>query len=174
MNAAPEFSRPIRLVRLGKGPLRQETVADSDERAALVRRLDLVALDRLSAVVELARQSDGTVLLTAAFSADFVQSCVVTGDPVAGTLSENFMLRYGSVEHEPETGAEENEPAFEPLSGDVIDIGEAVAQELALALPPFPRIPGVSVETELGADAKSAREPGPFSNLAHPFGRGDG
>ena len=174
MNAAPEFSRPIRLVRIRKGPLRQEIVADSGERATLARRLDLVALDRLSAVVELARQSDGTVLLTAAFSADFVQSCVVTGDPVAGTVSDNLMLRYGSAEQEPETSAEENEPAFEPLSGDVIDIGEAVAQELALALPPFPRIPGVSVESELGADAEPAREPGPFADLARPLGRGDG
>lgn len=173
MSSVPEFSRPIRLVRFGREPLRQEIAADAAERGALAQRLDLVALDRLSAVVALARQSDRTVLLTAAFSADFVQSCVVTGDPVAGTVSDNFMLRYGSAEQEPETSVEESEPAFEPLSGDVIDIGEAVAQELALALPPFPRIPGVSVETELGADAEPAREPGPFADLAHSLGRGD-
>ena len=39
--------------------------------------------------------------------------------------------------------------AFEPIAGTVIDAGEAVSQQFALALPPFPRIPGASVEAEM-------------------------
>lgn len=174
MSGKPEFSRLVPLTRLGKEPLRQEIAANTEECTALARRLDLVALDRLSAEVELARQSDGTILLTASFSAEFAQSCVVTLDPVAGSVSETFALRYGPPEWEPEGGGDEDEPAFEPLSDEVIDIGEAVAQELALALPPFPRIEGVSVESEIGPAAASEAEPGPFAALARLAGRRDG
>lgn len=170
----PEFSRPVSLARLGREPLRQEIAANAEECAALARRLDLVSLDRLSAIVELARQGDGTILLTASFAADFVQSCVVTLDPVPGAVAETFALRYGPPEWEPETGGEDDEPAFEPLSGNAIDIGEAVAQELALALPPFPRVAGTSIETEFGADAEERREPGLFAGLARLVGRGTG
>jgi uncharacterized metal-binding protein YceD (DUF177 family) len=173
MIGTPEFSRPVALARLGKEPLRQEIAANAEERAALARRLDLITLDRLSAVVELARQGDGTILLTASFSADFAQSCVVTLDPVAGEVVENFALRYGRPESETERGGEEEEPAFEPLSADFIDMGEAVAQELALALPPFPRIEGVSVETELGSEAALEPVRGPFAGLSGLLRRQD-
>lgn len=167
MTGASEFSRLVAVVRMGREPLRQRIVASPEERAALARRLDLVRLDRLSAVVELARHGDGTILLTAEFAAAFEQSCVVTLDPVPGTIEESFALRYGPPEWEIEVAAEEEEPAFEPLNGDTIDIGEAVAQELALALPPFPRASGVSVETELGPQTMdSGEDAGPFAGLA--------
>ncbi|HEX3537915.1 MAG TPA: DUF177 domain-containing protein [Stellaceae bacterium] len=169
---APEFSRPVSLTRLGKEPLCQEIAANAEERVALARRLDLVSLDRLSATVDLAPQRDRTILLTASFAAEFVQSCVVTLDPVGGAIAENFSLRYGPPGWESEIAGDEDEPAFEPLSGTTIDIGEAVAQELALALPPFPRVPGTSVETELGGDAEARREPGPFAGLVRLVGRG--
>ena len=81
-------------------------------------------------------------------------------------------MRYGPPEGEPETPGDEDEPAFEPLAGDRIDIGEAVAQELALALPPFPRVAGTSIETELGGDAEPPRGPGPFAGLARLAGGG--
>jgi uncharacterized metal-binding protein YceD (DUF177 family) len=165
---APEFSRPVPLARVRREPLREEIAASADERTALARRLDLVSLDRLSATVALARQGDGTILLTAAFAAEFVQSCVVTLDPVGGAVEERFALRYGPAEWAPDTiGEEDDEPAFEPLLGEAIDIGEAVAQELALALPPFPRAPGASVEAELGSNADAGPAEGPFAGLAN-------
>lgn len=172
---APEFSRLVPLARLARDPLRQEIAASADERAALARRLDLISLDHLSATVEVARQGDGTILLTAAIAAEFVQSCVVSLEPVGGAVEERFALRYGPPEREPDTiGKREGEPAFEPLCGEAIDIGEAVAQELALALPPFPRAAGVSVEGELGAKADPAPAQGPFAELARLARRGRG
>ena len=172
--SAPEFSRRMPLARVGREPLRQEIAANAEERAALARRLDLVALDNLSATVELARQGDGTILLSAKFAADFVQSCVVTLDPVGGAVAERFALRYGPPDLEPDGIADDEDgPAFEPLREDAIDIGEAVAQELALALPPFPRAPGASVEAELGDTAEGEPEAGPFAALARLAGGGD-
>jgi len=144
--------------------LRREIAATESERAALARRFDLVALDRLEAAVELVRRADEEIVLHAAFAADFVQSCIVTLDPVGGTLSASFVLRYGA----PEAEAAETDPqedwVYEPLVGEAIDIGEAVAQEFSLALPPFPRGP----EAGLDAASEPPGDGGPFAVLSSP------
>jgi uncharacterized metal-binding protein YceD (DUF177 family) len=148
-SARAEFSRPVPLVRLGAEPFRQKIAATEAECVALARRFDLLALGRLSATVELVRHRNDMVLLRAAFSAEFVQSCVVTLDPVAGALSERFTLLYAPPEMEAEAGRTvEDEVAFEPLVGSAIDVGEAVAQQFSLALPPFPRSPGATLDGE--------------------------
>jgi uncharacterized metal-binding protein YceD (DUF177 family) len=161
--AAPEFSRVVRLARLGTDPFRQELAASKAERTALARRFDLVSLDRLTAVVELVRQGPAMILLRASFAAEFVQSCVVTLDPVEGAVCESFALRYGPPEAEEEAGAgtAEDDIAFEPLVADFIDIGEAVAQEFSLVLPAFPRDPKASLEMD-----QPEVDDGPFTPLS--------
>lgn len=42
----PEFSRPERLDAIGAGDRAVHIIADADERAALARRFDLIAVDR--------------------------------------------------------------------------------------------------------------------------------
>jgi uncharacterized metal-binding protein YceD (DUF177 family) len=158
--AQPEFSRPAVLARLGAEPFRQEIAATEEERAALAQRFDLIAVDRLSAVTELVRRGSDMVLLRATFSAEFVQSCVVSLDPVAGVVSEEFTLLFAPPEMEAEAGRTvEDEIAFEPLVGNTIDVGEAVAQQFSLALPPFPRSPGAAIEEA----APAADESGPIA-----------
>ena len=156
----PEFSRVVPLSRLGPEPFRQEIAATAEERRALAERFDLVSLARLTASVELRRETGGTILLTADFAAEFVQACVVTLDPVAGSVAARFSLRYGPAEAEPQSEGEDD-PAFEPLAADAIEIGEAVAQEFSLSLPEFPRAPGVEI-----ADMESGEgDEGPFAAL---------
>jgi uncharacterized metal-binding protein YceD (DUF177 family) len=164
-SSAPEFSRPVALARVGPEPFRREIAADEAERQALARRFDLIALDRLSATVELIRRGNERILLHAAFDAAFVQRCVVTLDPVAGAVSEQFTLLYGPPEAEAEAGGNVDEPAFEPLVGGAIDIGEAVAQEFALALPPFPRCADADAD-EAAPSTGPAADGGPFAALA--------
>ena len=160
--AAPEFSRLVPLARLGTEPFRQDIEANEAERAALASRLDLLSLERLTATVELVRLDKEVFRLRAAFAAEFVQSCVVTLDPVSGTAAEEFTLIYGPPEAEDELGGSvEDDVAFEPLAGTAIDVGEAVAQQFALALPPFPRLPGASVDAEM----PPADEPGTLAAL---------
>ncbi len=150
----PEFSRLIPLARLGPEPFRQQIQATADERERLAAQFDLVALDRLTATVTLRRQPGENVLLEAEFEAAFAQNCVITLEPVSDTVLASFSLLYGPAE---EPGAElepgPDDPTFEALTGDAIDIGEAVAQELSLALPEFPRHPDAPI------DAADAAEP---------------
>jgi uncharacterized metal-binding protein YceD (DUF177 family) len=162
-DTVPEFSRLVPLARLGSAPFRQQIEANRQEREKLAHRFDLMSLDRFVADVELRRQSCGTVLLEAAFEAEFEQCCVVTLDPVRGALSRRFSLVYGPAgAEEREMVLSEDEPALEPLTGDAIDIGEAVAQELSLALPEFPRQPDAAIEDTAPAEAIE----GPFAALA--------
>jgi hypothetical protein len=158
-----EFTRLVPLMRLGSEPFRQRIAADAAERAALARRFGLVALDRLAAEIELVREPGGTILLAAAFEADFAQECIVTLDPVAGSVSERFLLRYGPADAEEAAPAGDDDPAFEPLDREAIDIGEAVAQEFSLALPPFPRAPDAAIDP--GVEAGPPGD-GPFASLA--------
>jgi uncharacterized metal-binding protein YceD (DUF177 family) len=165
--AAPEFSRLVLLAQLGTEPFRQDISASETERAALARRFDLVALDQLCATVELVRRGRDRFALRAAFDAEFVQSCVVTLDPVKGAASGEFTLIYGPAEAEEEIGGSvEDEIAFEPIVGTAIDVGEAVSQEVALALPPFPRVPGASVEAEM----PPADDAGAFATVLSQLG----
>jgi uncharacterized metal-binding protein YceD (DUF177 family) len=162
-SAAPEFSRLVAVARLGAEPFRQRIEATIEERERLSRRFDLMALDRLGAEVVLRRQGAEVFLLEAEFEAEFEQSCTVTLEPVRGTVSDRFSLVYGPApEDEPEIALSHDEPAFEPLIGYSIDIGEAVAQELSLVLPEFPRCPEVMIDEV--AVAKPVQ--GPFAALA--------
>jgi len=155
------------LARLGPEPFRREIAATEAERTALARRFGLVALDRLQAKVELVRQGQDRVLLRAAFEARFVQECVVTLDPVHGDVVERFALLYGPPDAEADTATgPEAETDFEPIRGDTIDVGEAVAQAFALALPPFPR--RADAESEI---APSSHDAGPFAVLSRLLDR---
>ena len=159
---APELSRLVALAQLSTRPFRQRIEATAEEREKLSRRFDLISLDRLVADVELRRESPEMILLEAEFTAEFEQCCAVTLEPVRGAVSDRFSLVYGPApEEEHEIALTTDEPAFEPLNGASIDVGEAVAQELSLALPISPRDP------EARIDQSATAEPleGPFATL---------
>jgi len=152
----------VEVARLSTRPFRQRIEATAEERERLSQRFDLISLDHVVADVELRRQSPEMILLEAEFAAEFEQCCAVSLEPVHGAVSDRFSLVYGPApEEEQEIALTSDEPAFEPLDGNSIDIGEAVAQELSLALPIFPRDP------EPRIDQAAMAEPleGPFAML---------
>lgn len=175
----PEFSREVALDAVGAQGYEAAIEADAGERAALAERFGLLALDALKARFVLARDAEGDLRLAASFEADVVQACVITLEPVAAHLAESFELVFSEAE---EAGAGEivvdplDERTSEPLVGEVVDVGEYIAQQLALALDPYPRKPGATVEThlaELGLvpdEERGARE-GPFVALGAFKGR---
>lgn len=156
--AVPEFSRVVTLGRIGAAPFEQDIAATAEECIALAARFGLLGLERLSARVVLVRKPGDTILLSAEWEAAFTQECVVSLDPVPGEARDRFELRYGPAEAEGESDAEA--PAFEPLQGEAIDIGEAVAQEFSLSLPPFPHLPDAVLE--IGGEGA---DEGPFAIL---------
>ncbi len=140
----PEFSRPVRIDTLGAGPRALVIDAGEEERAALARRFGLQAIGSLAAEAELNRHGE-TVRASGHLSARVTQSCVATGAPVAAAVEEAFRIEFrptpvgGKPDEEIELGEGELDVVF--YDGGSVDLGEAVAESLSLALNPFPRCP---------------------------------
>ncbi|MCA1197559.1 DUF177 domain-containing protein [Sphingomonas sp. R647] len=163
---APEFSRPQRLDAIGKGEHRVEISADAGERAALAKRFALIAIDRLDAVMTVHRDATG-VVARGHLSGAAVQPCSVTGDRVPAQVEEDFAIRFvpeGTPEgDEVELSDADCDTVF--YAGGAIDLGEAAAETLALALDPFPRSPGADAALR-DAGVLGEGETGPFAALA--------
>jgi uncharacterized metal-binding protein YceD (DUF177 family) len=162
----PEFSRPQRLDALGQGKPIMLT-ATPEECAALARRFDLHAIDALDAEATL---TPGAAAIDAKgrLHASVVQSCVVTGEPVPARIDLPFMIRFVAADAAPE--GDEIELSADDCDvmehdGQVIDLGEAVAQTLLLALDPYPRSPNAEARLK-EAGVLSEGEAGPFGALA--------
>jgi len=164
----PEFPRPHRLDQIGSGETNVEIEASAEERGALARRFDLVAIDRLAARFGLRRDAIG-ILATGHLSAAVTQSCGVTGDPLPATIEEDFAIRFlpepGEDETHDDVELDEEEMDTVFYTGSALDLGEAAAETLALSLDPFPRSPRAA-ETLKAAGVISEEEAGPFGALA--------
>jgi len=162
MRADAEFSRPVPLDQITERQKILEISANPAERQALAERFGLLGLDRLEATVRLTR-SGVFYRLDAEWQADVVQACVVTLEPVTSHLAERLVERYGPTESdEIEIDLDPSADAPEALEGNSIDIGEAVAQAMSLALDPYPRKPGAKIEVPEENQAKE----GPFAALS--------
>jgi uncharacterized metal-binding protein YceD (DUF177 family) len=160
----PEFSRPVDRRRLPAGPV--ELIAKEQERAALAERFGLVAIHRVEGQLTLDERGD-SVIARGRLQADIVQSCAVSSEDLPVTIDEPLELRF--VPERP-IDAEELELAADELdeiffAGDELDLGEAVAQSLGLAIDPYAVGPEAErVRQEVGLSDEEAS--GPFAALA--------
>jgi len=162
----PEFSRTFRLDELGGAPRAVSITAEDGERAALAARFGLIGIERLEASAELARDGD-IVTATGKLEADVTQACVASGDPVPAKIAEDFTVRFVPAGAEPDADEVElDEGDLDELDyeGSAIDLGEAVAQTMALALDPFPRAAGAD-EKLREAGVLGEEDAGPFAAL---------
>lgn len=172
--ATPEFSRTVSIDELSSGGLQRHLSASRQEMAALSRRFGLADMTSLEADIDLRVAEQGRIRVKVTFTADVLQSCVVTLEPVPARLNEGFEVVFapepgddGSDHGEVVIDAMADDPP-EPLTGDEIDIGELVAQHLALAIEPYPRKQGANWTPDDKADPTGAggdRE-NPFAVLA--------
>jgi Large ribosomal RNA subunit accumulation protein YceD len=164
----PEFSRPLAADSLGEVAVAEEIVATGEERAALARRFGLLALDRLSADLRIERLPDSDIIHVAGLvAAEVTQACVVSLKPVQACLNAEFSQLYTLAQETPEPPeldidvAAEDPP--EALGPDGLDLGEAVVQQFAQALDPYPRVSGARLPE--GFEAPNRTAEGPFAAL---------
>ena len=168
MSTKPEFSRPVRSDTLSSSPRELGIGADEAERTALAKRFDLVAIDRLSAQASISRDGE-EIIAEGTLSAAVTQSCVASGVPVPAEVDETFRLVFrphpGNVREEDEIELSEGELDVIFYEGSAIDLGEAVAETLSLALDPYPRSPEAEKALR-SAGVKSEEEAAPAGPLA--------
>lgn len=161
--STPEFSRMID-VRQAEGKA-LTLIANEAERAALTRRFEIVRVDRLEAELVLTRVGE-TVSAQGRLSADIVQSCAVSAEDLPVSINEPLAFRFvpASGAHRPDEEVELDPEDLDEIEyqGSTFDVGEAVAQSLALAIDPFATGPEAQAARTLLSDGATS----PFASLA--------
>lgn len=161
----PELSRPLLIDTIGEGQVVTVDATDA-ECAALALRFGLRAVERLHATVTLTPNAVG-IDVVGRIEAVVVQPCVVSSADVHARIDEAFTLHFVAPDMLASAEAEERELGESDLDtlahdGSTIDLGEAVAQTLGLALDPFPRAVDVKTEERRWT---FGREASPFAGL---------
>lgn len=169
--SSAEFSRIVDLNSFKNKPLFLSLHADQSELSNLAKRFKLVSISALSANISMSWLDVGNILLAeGSFSASVSQRCVVTLEPVEEELNEKINLTFAREPAKPIEIIELDDA--ELLTGDVIDIGEVIAEELSLSLSPYPRIPNLDIsEIEIGSGAVLVSENNQSTKLSgdNPF-----
>lgn len=162
-----EFSRPLALDRVSTTQHREEIAPTDKERVALAERFGLVSLDRMSARFTLKRVRKDLVRAKGHVTAELVQACVVTLDPIPARIDEKFEVDFLEGAHPAATDVEldvEGAEAPEPVPTGWVDLGELAAEQLGLAIDPYPRKPDAAVPAEWAADPATELPPAPGPN----------
>jgi uncharacterized metal-binding protein YceD (DUF177 family) len=163
----------VPLEAIGDEEIERQIEASTEERQALADRLGLLSLDRLVAELHLRRPLGGNLIrVNGRFEAEVTQPCVVSLAPVHSTLARKISLVYclspagDAVEGTVEVDIELTDPP-EAVGPEGLDLGEAVVQQLAVHLNPYPRATDAHLEqTDWGpaGEGKSAKS-SPFQIL---------
>jgi uncharacterized metal-binding protein YceD (DUF177 family) len=161
----PEFSRRVSVDQIGAGGHKTGIAADEVECAALAKRFGWTRIERLTANANLLAREDGIDAL-GTLNAEIERACAASGEPVRESVEEAFAIHFVSADTdavaEGEFDLDEDDLDVVEFDGAAVDIGEAVAQTLALSVDPFPRSPaaeaklraaGVLAEGEVGSAA---------------------
>lgn len=176
----PEFSRIVKTDEMVKGKEKLVIEANEKERAALAERFELVSIDSLRAELEVKTASNGEVTVRGPMSADIVQSCVATLEPVPETVEDTVEVLFSphvseddmpSNPDDLENLSEEELMALleqpEPLVDGKIDLGEVVSQFLAVAMDPYPRKEDAELPDSIRSEEDVEEDkPNPFAQLA--------
>jgi uncharacterized metal-binding protein YceD (DUF177 family) len=160
-----EFSRPLRVSRVPITGCIEKLQAEPAELEALARRFAIPAVKSLKAQLQV-EPARGGLKVEGKLWATVVQLCVVTLEefeqPVEAPVERYFVPAGSIIDLEFESAEED----FDPIENDEIDLGELVAENLGLALDPYPRRPGVAfTEGELIKPEDKEPERSPFAAL---------
>jgi len=152
-----------------------ELEASADERAALARRFGISAVDALVARISLDRNGE-RISAEGTLKASIVQPCAVSGEDFPTEVEEKVAIRFvpeGSIHPSLQEGddieIELDEGDLDEIeyAGESFDLGEAVAQSLALAIDPYAEGPNAdAVRARVGIKTDDA----PSGPLAEALG----
>jgi hypothetical protein len=156
---SPEFSHRLPLAKVPAAGHELRLEAGPAERRALARRLGLLALHALVAELRLVPDVEGAIRVTGRLLAELDQECGITLVPVRQSVAEEVAWRLLPEGMEPSDG--EDDPDDIETEQGAADLGEALAQQLSLAIDPYPRAPGAELPEGLG----DGEAHGPFAAL---------
>lgn len=158
----PEFSRPLTVDRVPKGGSTERLEADAKELAALARRLSLPAVHALAAELKAEPWRGGGIKLEGRLSADLEQVSVVSLEAFRRQVEfpvVRYFLPAAAAAH-----AEGDD--IDAIEAGHVDLGEVVAETLALELDPYPRKEGEEFAAATEDSPQPAEKSSPFAALS--------
>ena len=143
------------------GAVKGQLDASAAECADLAARFGFLEVRSLRAEMRIFEVAKGSWDVRGRLVAEVVQACGVTGEPVAESVDFALEERYVQAAG-PEDEIVVDLDEAEPLDGGRIDLGEMVAQSLAIAVAPWPRSEDAPASFQAGEDDR----PHPFAGLA--------
>ena len=149
-----ELFRPVSVAKIGAAGLTVAVRATPEECAGLAGRMDIPAIRSLECTFRLTREGDGVSIAAAGELRAIVDRvCAISAEAFETPVQDSFTIRFVPAGME----RDDPDPALEdeiPYEHDSLDLGEAAAEQLALALDPYPRMPGAALpEIEDDGDA---------------------
>lgn len=165
-------SELTRMVKARPLPAGAVVIEASDaERALLAARFGLGAVESLRAEVAL-EQKPSAIRATGQLRAAILQPCAVSGDELPVTINEPIDLRFVEQHHRPVPNEEDIEIELEAddcdeiaFTGDMFDLGEAVAQTLGLAIDPYVEGPNADAVRAAAGIVLEGEQLGPLADL---------
>lgn len=169
------FSHRIRVGQVSHNPIELRIEADAREREGLAKLWGIMGVETLSAELKIRRWKKDGIKVFGTVHAEVTQACVVTLEPVPQVIDEEVEETYvpedSPLARMPANDAGEividaaGPDLPQPFSGDRIDVGELVAEIVAMALDPYPRKADIAFEGHVESDAADDRKPSPFAVL---------
>jgi uncharacterized metal-binding protein YceD (DUF177 family) len=139
-------------------------VADAEQRSALAERLLVSSVEALEVELKVVKFRGG-LRVFGRLHAVVVQPCVVSMVPVTQDIEEPIDRIFLPAAVRPAKGADdvfvdvegEDEPDY--FEGPEADLSELIIETLSLAIDPYPRAPGVVLDTEDADDEEETASP---------------
>lgn len=154
----------VHVARLPQKGLPVAIEADMAQRQALATGHGLLSVERYRTDLVVAPWKRHGVRVSGRVEADITQECVVTLEPLAAHIAEDVeglflpddskLGRLGFEEGGEIVLAAEGPDSPETFHGDSIDVGALAEQFFGLAIDPYPRKPGASLEPDAGDDSQ--------------------
>ena len=173
----PEFTIPINITEVPPSGLDIRWILDEPPRQHLANRLAVKSLEEFAIDISIRMEKSSTprVAVDGSLEATVLQNCSVTLELIASKFSIPISLIFEEEAAEPahlleETVVDEDDPP-EPMFAGQFDVGDTLVQILAVEINPFPRKPGVSLDSIPEAKArlgsvKDSETDNPFAALA--------
>ena len=162
-----ELTRMVKTRPLPSGPVVIE--ASADERAALAKRFGLGAVESLRAEIFL-EPKPRAIRATGRLRAAILQPCAGSGEDFAVAIDEPVDLRFVHETQLVASGEDEIELEADDCdeigyTGDMFDLGEAVAQTLGLAIDPYAEGPNADAARAAAGIVREGEQDGPMAAM---------
>ena len=169
----PPFTDNYYLGDLNRGGAELRLAAKPEELVRIARWADVASVEKFEAVIRLRKHAANSFSLDAELTADVVQECVVTLEPVKSHIERHIHRELhltAPVRHRGDNTIALSERAGEDDMPEEIDsleydLAAPLLEELVLAIDPYPRAPGVEFAAPTEPQVEAQKPESPFAVL---------